>query len=83
MSETKPKRRLFLNGPVGINKDGSSFYSRLSDGVNRNDDEIVGNENVVSPLQQLLYHINTDPRWEQVFRQFWNAIEKEHPPGSG
>lgn len=59
------------------------YVSVISDGVNRNEDEFVGNGNVVSPLQHLLYHINTDPRWEQVFRQFWNAIEKEHPPGSG
>lgn len=59
------------------------YVGVISDGVNRNDDEFVGNGNDISPLQQLVYHINTDPRWAQVFKQFWNAIEKEHPPGSG
>lgn len=69
---------LYVPIPSYVLGDGSN-----GEGFNKNDDEFVGKENFVTPDKQLIYHIHKDPRWKQVFDQFWKAMNERQPPGSG
>lgn len=50
-------------------------------------DEIVGDDGMTDIQRDnarfFTYHLNTDPRWQQIFEQFWAACNTETPPGSG